>query len=101
MPSAPFTEVISTFSQRRVLRSQLPGGGLKLALLPKKTRGETAQVELRLLEVGRAELLAAAGLVDLARVDRHELPGVLEAAHAGPHERGVQAKPQRIAGGRA
>jgi zinc protease len=41
--------------EARTERSQLPNG-LKVALLPKKTRGETAQIELR-LDIGDTESL--------------------------------------------
>jgi hypothetical protein len=56
-----------------------------------------AQVEHLVGDVGAAQLLDVAGLVDLAAVDRHRGAGVLQAAHAGPVQRRVEAQPQRVA----
>ena len=50
-------------------------------------------VELVLLEVRRAEVLAPVGLVDLPRVDAHLVVRRLEAAHAGSVEAGLEAQP--------
>src|SRR3954449_136666 len=59
-----------------------------------------AHVEVPLVEIGRAELLPAAGLVDLARVDLDLVVRRLEAAHARAVELGAEAQPERVSADR-
>src|SRR3954454_20533908 len=63
--------------------------------------GPRSQVELVTVEIGRLQVLAAARLIDLARVDREVAPGVLEAAHAGAVQPRLVAHSQGVARGHA
>src|SRR5690349_7173889 len=56
-----------------------------------------AKVEIAALQVGRGELVAAAGLVDLARIDLDVRWRRLEAALARPGEIDREGEPHRVA----
>src|SRR3954453_10352885 len=57
-------------------------------------------VELVLIEVGRAKLVAGARLIHLARVHGNTLIGGFETAHARAFEGRLEAEPQRVTGAR-
>src|SRR5918995_3172048 len=59
-----------------------------------------AEVEHALAQVGRAEGLSPARLIDLARVHVHHVARVLEAAHARAGQLRVETQAQRVAGRR-
>ena len=71
-----------TARRSRACRAPASGAASATASCTQRRRSSTSPVDVRALE-----LLAAAGHVDLARVDLDRRRGRLEAAHAGPGER--------------
>src|SRR4051812_15424996 len=67
---------------RAQARALGPTGQLRRKRQGERVARPAGQVELPVADVGRVELLTAAGLVDLARVDREARRRRLEAAHA-------------------
>src|SRR5215207_8848870 len=61
-----------------------------------RVAGPAAHVEVALVEVGRAQLVAAAGLVDLAGVHLHRVARRLEAAHARAVELRAEAEAEGV-----
>src|SRR5215207_144293 len=84
-------------ADRAQARAVLAADDLNRQRERQRVAGPGAHVEMPLVEVGRAQLIPAAGLVDLAGVHVHALVGRLEAADARPLEAGGKTQPERVA----